>query len=89
MSSKGINPNKLVKSVESDQDALRELHINIIKQDTEEHKQHKASNKGFKLQKTKESQRMVTYEQNKVCLSYYFDKARVQPDMVRLLPLEI
>ena len=89
MSSKGINKFKMVKSTDSDDQKLKELYIRLIKQENIEDKEHRASNKGFKVQKTDTEQRMVTYEMNKVCLSYYFDKAKVQANMIDLLPLSI
>ena len=89
MSSKGINKNKLVKSIDSDDQKLKDLYLRLIKQESIEDKEHKATNKGFKLEKGKTSQRMVTYEQYKTCLSYYFDKRKVAPNMIDLIPLTI
>ena len=50
MSSKGINKFKMVKSTDSDDQKLKELYIRLIKQENIEDKEHRASNKGFKVQ---------------------------------------
>ena len=89
MSSKGINQNKLVKACQEDDKVLRQLHLDIILQKDKKHMDFTATNKGFRVIKTEQHQRMSTYRQRKVCLSYWFDKAKVQPDMVTLKPLDL
>ena len=89
MSSKGINKFKMVKSTDSDDEKLKDLYIRLIKQDSVDDKEHRASNKGFRVEKSENQQRMVTYEMNKICLSYWFDKAQVQDNRIDLLPTTI
>ena len=89
MSSKGINHNKLLKACADDDKVLRQLHIDMILQKEAKHKDFQATNKGFRVVKTQDQHRMSTYRQRKRCLSYWFDKAKVQPDMVTLKPLDL
>ena len=46
-------------------------------------------NKGFRVEKRANEQRHVTYEQEKVCMSYWFDKGKVNPDLVTITPTEL
>jgi hypothetical protein len=80
------------KGVQSSNDKENKRNADILnpdgfKQVVEDRISLKATNKGFRVDNTR--QRMITYEQIKTGLSYYYDKRRVLDDGISTVPLNI
>ena len=79
---KGGQKSRFYKQSNNEETMIRNKFEDIIFGKT---KDYSCINKGFRLEKGKEH-RMITYEQEKVCLSFWHDKSILNPDGVTLSP---
>ena len=80
---KGGQKSRFYQQSNNEESAIRKKFENII---FDKRESYSCINKGFRIEKKPDEHRMVTYEEERVCLNFWYDKSILNADGVTLSP---